>query len=131
MLAIGFRFVAVEETENNRNKTRPDLIWANATSKKDMKIKLKHLCLESDYVQIAARYCKYKRGGKYYCKRQWRCVKADKGSNCNGSVHHVCEFTKVDERTGKETHTTINILIEKKKKTRKTAKVFWIVLMYY
>ena len=128
MLALGFRFVAVEETENNRNKISPDLIWANATSKQDMKTKLKRLCLKSDYVQIAARYCKYKMGGKYYCKRQWQCTKADIGLTCNGSVHHVCEFTKIDEGTGKETHTTINILIEKKKKTRKTAKVLIIFL---
>ena len=131
MLAKGFRFVAVEETENNRNIIRPNLMFATATSKQDMKNKLKRLCLKSDYVEIAARYCKYKRGGKYYCKRQWQCTKVDKGLNCNGSVHHVCEFTKMDEGTGKETHTTINILIEKKKKTRKTAKVFLIVMMYY
>ena len=131
MLAIGFRFVAVEETENNRNIIRPNLMFATATSKQDMKNKLKRLCLKSDYVEIAARYCKYKRGGKYYCKRQWQCTKVDKGLNCNGSVHHVCEFTKMDEGTGKETHTTINILIEKKKKARKIAKVFLIVMMYY
>ena len=107
------------------------MMRANATSKRDMKVKLKYLCLKSDYVHIAARYCKYKRGGKYYCKRQWQCTKDDNGSNCEGSVHHVCEFTKMDEGTGKETKATINVLIEKKKKTRKIAKVFLIALMYY
>ena len=131
MLAKGFRFVAVEETENNRNIIRPNLMFATATSKRDMQNKLKRLCLKSDYVQIAARYCKYKRGGKYYCKRQWRCTKVDNGSNCEGSVHHVCEFTKMDEGTGKETKATINILIKKKKKTRKITKVFSTVLIHY
>ena len=131
MFAIGYEFVAVEETDNGRNKIRPKVILANATSKQDMKDRLKRLCLKNDYVHIAARYCKYERGGKYYCKRQWQCTKVDKGLTCNGSVHHVCEVTKMDEVTGKETHTTINILIEKKKKTRKTAKVFLIVLMYH
>ena len=107
----------IEETAKSpENKPTYAKIWANATSKQEILDKLKDMCRNSEYVHVAARYCKYKVGGTYFCKKEWKCKKSELGSSCRGSVYHLCEFDKTDIATGQNKTTTINILLEKQEK---------------
>ena len=89
--------------------------YANGTSKGHVLSKLKELCYHSEYVKVARGYCHTKKRGKYYCNKTWKCNR--KKQFCQGSVHHSCVYSKMEDGTGKEKNVTIGIILEKVNKT--------------
>ena len=89
--------------------------YANGTSKEHVLSKLKELCYHSEYVKVARGYCHTKKRGKYYCNKTWKCNR--KKQFCQGSVHHSCVYSKLEDGTGKEKNVTIGIILEKVNKT--------------
>ena len=127
--ALASSTLEISETTKNKGHGEIKMLHANATTKDEILIKLKDLCKNSDYVHIAARYCKYKKGGKYMCKKHWKCKRrkfqnTKKTLFCTGTVHHSCMFAKRNGGTGEVKNVTIDIVLEKQNKiTDKSSEV--------
>ena len=85
-------------------------LCVNATSGDDIKAKLKKACRRDKTVYLAQKYCTKVKRGKYFCIKNWKCLKHK--DFCTGCVKHQCEVY------GQYENVTINLVLQKQNKSR-------------
>ena len=87
-----------------------DELCVNATSGDDIKAKLKKACRRDKSVYLAQKYCTKVKRGKYFCIKNWKCLKYK--DFCTGCVKHQCEVY------GQYENVTIDLVLQKENKSR-------------
>lgn len=84
-------------------------LCVNSTSGDEIKDKLKKACRRDKSVYMAQKYCTKVKKGKYFCIKNWKCLKYK--NFCTGCVKHQCEIY------GQYQNVTINLVLEKQNKS--------------